>query len=229
MDPNQVPQKQSQTENSQVKQVDVKNQPPPNQQIADQTPQSEQQPPQPLEKKHSLSTHSKSLDAFGFISMFISLYFVSAAIGMMLHFYAEKYFPIIGNEASDGSSIGDVFSYFLIDEFSSSYGTISPLVPYIATLIVVYPMFAILFLVMNKRTLDDSSIRELKSRKFFLYFTLVVTFIFMLYKVISLVINLLTGNGNLNFMSHFLITIGINSSIFAYCLNQLWEDKKINA
>ncbi len=184
------------------------------------------QPPlaQPLSKHPSTI-----LDSFGFVFMFITLYFTSASIGMILHTHAEKLFPLIGNEGSESRGLPDVFSWLILDGIGSSYGVISPIIPYLATLIVVYPIFAVLFLLVNKRTLNDPTLRHLKARRYFMYFTLVVTFIFMLYKTIALVMNLLTGNGTMNFISHFLITVFINASIFAYCLYELREDRKINA
>lgn len=178
-------------------------------------------------QKQNVNPHT--LEAFGYLFMFISLYFVSAAVGMILHYSAEKSFPIIGNPGSNSGGLPDIFSWFVLELIGPGYGVISPLVPYLATLIVIYPFFAGLFLWVNKKTLEDPSIRKLDIRRILLAGTMVATFAFMLYKFIYLVMNLLTGNGSLNFLSHFFITISINLTVFLYCFYELREDKKINA
>jgi hypothetical protein len=179
---------------------------------------------------HLSGLHSHlSLESFGYFFMFITLYLVAAAIGMILHYHAENFFPAIGTISRESSGFPDVFSYLILEMVGSGYGVISPIIPHIATLIVVYPFFAFLFLWVTNRKYKDSSVRNLKSRKYFLYVTLVLTFLFMLFKIITLVMNLLTGNGTMNFISHFLITVGINATIFAYCVYELWEDKKYDA
>jgi len=186
-------------------------------------------PQQGIQSSNHSSGNTHTLEAFAYLFMFITLYFVSAAIGMILHYSAEKFFPPLGNPGGDAGGLPDIFSWFVLDVIGSGYGLISPMIPYLATLIVVYPFFAVLFLWVNKRKLEDPAIRKLDIRKLFLYLTLAATFIFMLYKIIYLVMNLLTGNGSLNFLSHFSITASINLSIFLYCFFELREDKKFNA
>lgn len=185
----------------------------------------------PIKKPSHLSGLQShiALESFGYFFMFITLYFVAAAIGMLLHFHADNFFPPLGIVGSESGGFPDIFSYIILEIIGSGYGLISPIIPHIATLIVVYPFFVGLFLWVNNRKYKDPRVRNLKSRKYFLYVTLVFTFLFMLFKTITLVMNLLTGNGTLNFLSHFLITVGINASIFAYCFYELWEDKKYDA
>lgn len=183
---------------------------------------------EPVKKPDHLSNlHSHiSLESFGYFFLFLTLYMVASAIGMILHYHAENLFPAIGTLGGEYSGFPDIFSYLFLESISAGYGVISPIIPNIATLIVVYPFFVGLFLWVNNRKYKDPRVRQLKTRKYFLYITLVFTFLFMLFKTITLVMNLLTGNGTLNFLSHFLITIGINATIFAYCFYELWEDKK---
>lgn len=180
-------------------------------------------------KKSKINKNQYTLEAFGYLFMFINLYIIATAVGMILHFSAEKLFPIIGNPGSGAGELPDIFSVLVVELIGPSYGVISPLVPYLATLIVIYPFFAILFLWVNKRTLLEPEIRKLDMRKLLLYLTLAATFIFMIYKFIYLVMNLLTGNGSLNFLSHFFITVSINLTIFLYCFYELREDRKLNA
>lgn len=181
-----------------------------------------QAPPAPVVQT---SKNPHILDSIGFIFMFISMYFVASAIGMTLHYYANKMFESSGI-LEDGESIWYLVGYFIGAGDGSSY--ISPVIYYSAALIVAFPIFAALFLIMTKRTFENPDLRSLKSRKYLIYFTLVVTFIFMLYKVISLVFSLLTGNIDMDFFSHFLITMGINAVIFSYCIAQARGDHKQN-
>jgi hypothetical protein len=182
-----------------------------------------------IENPHEKKENPHTLEAFGYLFMFITLYFVSAAAGMILHYSAERIFPIIGDPGSTSGGLPDIFSWFVLELIGPGFGVISPLVPYLATLIVIYPLFVFLFLWVNNRTLKDPSIRKLDIRRILLIVTVVATFAFMLYKFIYLVMNLLTGNGNMNFLSHFFITVSINLTIFLYCFYELREDKKINA
>jgi hypothetical protein len=180
-----------------------------------------------MSEKNEDNGNKYTLEAFGYLFMFITLYFVFTAVGMILHYNAEQLFPIIGDPGSASEGLPDIFSIFIVEIIGSGYGLISPLVPYLATLIVIYPFFVALFLWVNKRTLDEPEIRKLDMRRMLFYITLIVTFIFMMYKFIHLVMNLLTGNGSLNFLSHFLITVSINLTIFLYCFYELREDRRI--
>lgn len=190
-----------------------------------QRPVQQYQQPQPVVAA-PLPVNKKShvLDSIGFIFMFISMYFTASAIGMILHYYATRFFKPSGSDVGD--SIWSIFGYLM---GSSGVDYVSPVVYYSAALIVAFPVFATLFLIMTKRTMENPEIRELKARKYLIYFTLIITFILILYKVISLVFSLLTGNINMDFFSHFLITVGVSGVIFAYCITQAIGDHKQNA
>lgn len=195
----------------------------PNPQQVYQKPVQQYQQSQPVPIPSQPTKASHVLDSVGFIFMFISMYFTASAIGMILHYYATRFFRPSG---SDGDSF---WEYAALLVGSSSVDYVSPVVYYSAVLIVAFPIFATLFLIMTKRTIENPEVRSLKSRRYLLYFTLVVTFLFMLYKVISLVFSLLTGSVNMNSFSHFIITVGICGIIFAYCITQTIGDHKQNA
>jgi predicted neutral ceramidase superfamily lipid hydrolase len=93
-----------------------------------------------------------------------------------------------------------------------------------ASLIVSFPLFAFFFLRITKRTIEDVSIRMLKSRKFLIYLTLVVTFIILIINVITLVYTFIGGNITVNFFLKFLITLIVSGMIFAYYLYEVRED-----
>ncbi|MBI4226119.1 hypothetical protein HY612_03325 [Candidatus Roizmanbacteria bacterium] len=154
-------------------------------------------------------------DAFEHILLFISLYVLATSIALTLHFFVDKWIPGISP-----------YSYKY--NYTMGSGGLTLLRGYLASLIVSYPLYAFFFLRVSKRTEHFPIIRNIKARKSLIYFTLVVTFIIVLANVISLVYGFLNGNVTLNFLLHFLITVGVSGTLFGYYLNQVKEDKKIN-
>lgn len=152
-------------------------------------------------------------DAFEHILMFVSLYLLSTSIGLTLHFYVDKWFPGISNK----SYSSDLNSWDL-----------KLLRGYLASLIVSFPLFAYFFLKVSQRTQKYPLIRQLRARKFLIYLTLIITFLIVIGNVISIVYEFINGNVTLNFILHFIITVGISSIIFSYYIAQVKEDEKIN-
>lgn len=164
----------------------------------------------PGEKGQKLAGSLSMWDAFEHILMFISLLVLAVVFGQTLHIFIDKWVP---NVAS--GDYGDLLrSFHLI-----------LLRWYLATLIVVYPLFAFLFLHIYRRTQQNLEIRGLKSRKVLIYLTLTVTFLIMLWKVVNTIFNLLSGNLTSNFTLHLLVTVGISALIFGYYLQQVREDR----
>jgi hypothetical protein len=159
---------------------------------------------------------SSMWDAFEHILMFLSLYILVTSIALTLYFYVDKWIP-----GTSQTSYG-------YDLATSSYGL--PLLRgYLASLIVSYPFFAFLFLRVTKRTQKHPEMRHLKVRRQLIYFTLIVTFLIVMINVISIIYGFLNGNVTVNFILHFIITIGISGIIFGYYLNQVKEDRKYYA
>lgn len=170
-------------------------------------------PPSPTYPKTEGTQGSSMWDAFEHILMFLSLYILATSIALTLYFYVDKWIP-----GASQTSYG-------YDLATSSYGL--PLLRgYLASLIVSYPFFAFLFLRVTKRTQKNPEMRHLKVRKQLIYFTLIVTFIIVMLNVISIIYGFLNGNVTVNFILHFIITIGISGIIFGYYLNQVKEDRK---
>jgi len=108
--------------------------------------------------------------AFQYVILFISLYISFTALGFILHDAVDKYI-------ADSAKVRNVYSII-------SY---SLLRWNIAAIIVVYPIFATLFIVLKRQALKNPNIKNLRARKILIYITLVGTFIIMVIKLGSLV------------------------------------------
>lgn len=151
-------------------------------------------------------------DTFEHILLFITLYVLAVSIGLIIHFFIDKYTT---NALLSNSYFIDSTNYLLRG--------------YLASLIVSFPLFAFFFLRLTKKTRNFPVIRQLKSRKSLIYFTLVMTFLIVLFNIISLVYGFLSGNTTQNFILKFLTTVFISGMIFIYYLGQIKEDRKIYA
>lgn len=168
---------------------------------------------QPEKTVHS-PTQNSMWDAFEHILMFITMYALGTSVALILYFIVDKLVPGITEDAYN--------TY-------SRQSQLTTLRSSIAAAIVSYPLFAFLFWRVTKRTLENPHIRNLKSRKFLIYLTLVITFIIVIVNVIRIVYNFLSGNITANFVLNFLVTVSISGIIFVYYLNQIKEDRKIYA
>lgn len=171
-------------------------------------------PPNVSNTNQTLKGSTNAWDAFEHILMFISLYVMATSIALILHYFVDKYFPGV-----------NINSY---DSYNSSWQD-TMFRGYLAALIVSLPLFCFFFLNITKRTLANPTIRNLQERKTLTYFTLVVTFIIMLWCVIAAVYSFLNGNVTMNFILHILVTILVSGAVFGYYLNQVKEDRKQHA
>lgn len=150
-------------------------------------------------------------DSFEHILMFISMYVLYISFALMLHLYIDRWVPGVNSDIFGGSSYAS---------FNDSL-----LRGYMAALIVSFPLFSYFFLKITKNTKANPTIRNLGSRKFLIYATLIITFIVVLTNVVQAVFGFLNGNVTFNFILHFLDTVGISSIIFIYYLGQVKEDR----
>ena len=161
---------------------------------------------------------SESLwDAFEHALMFLSLYGVAVSLGNMLHLL------IAGPAYNLYDSLTSLFFYRFLGDYHS-------LLRFnIATLIICTPFFIYLFLDVTRRTFKYPRLRQLKARKFWIYATLIVTFIICITKIIMLVYNVISGELTSIYLLHFLVTAGIGGGIFGYYLYQVREDRQYYA
>ena len=149
---------------------------------------------------------------FQYVVEFITLYIWATAFGGVVHFAIDQRFPDPLKIATYTSLIG---SYFMPG--------------YLSALIVAFPIFASLYLILKKQEGQNSEIKNIKIRKVLIYFTLVIAFIILISQLISGVFSFLNGSASLNSFLHILATILIVGSIFLGFLFSVKEDRKINA
>ncbi len=153
--------------------------------------------------------HSNMWVTFQYILAFITLYVTAVSLGGMLYYMADKIFP----DAATASVIYNTIDTYLLKG-------------YIAALIVAFPIFAILFVMVKKEFMAHPEIAGIRSRKVLFYITLVVTFIIMISQVIGVIYDLLGGAVTGQVVSHFIITIIIAGSIFLYLLRSVKTDRQ---
>lgn len=176
--------------------------------------------PTPPSAPHPQSRGISSIwDAFEHILMFISLYVLYTSLGLTLHYFIDRYLPQT-EYSGYGGFLGEIASgpegYFILRG-------------YLSALIVSTPLFSFFFLRVTKRTAQTPEIRRLQARKTLIYFTLVVTFMVLLFNSISTIYTFLSGNVTINFILHLVVNISLSAIIFAYYLNEVKEDRKIYA
>lgn len=180
------------------------------------TPPSPPSPVQTLPTGEKAGPSANMWDGFEHILMFLSLYALATAISILLHTYVDRWIP---NITEYGRSRYNATSYF------SNYLITGSL----AAIIVSFPLFAFFHIHINKKSFIHPVIRSLKVRKFFIYATLVVTFLIGMGNIIAAVYSFLTGNFTTNFLSHLSVTLAIVGTMFFYYLQEVKEDRKIYA
>lgn len=142
-----------------------------------------------------------------YIIMFLAMGVTAISLGALLHSLVDS-----GYGYSGGSSDGFM-------AFASS------------ALIVALPIFAVLFLRLKKAEATETGIRHDPSRRHAVQLTLIVAFLWGLYRLVTYIYSLINGRAE-NFMGsnisdplgnllHTLITVGIAGGIFAY----YWADE----
>ncbi len=173
-------------------------------------------PPPPAPPKNSTNATgglTSAWDAFEHVLLFISLYVLATSIGLILHYFVDKWVP--GVRLTSYVDYGDWQATLFRG--------------YMAALIVSLPLFTFFFLNITSRTNANIAIRGLHARKVLIYITLVGTFIIMIASIIRVVFNMLNGNLSSNFILHLIVTLTVSGVIFIYYLNQVKEDRKIHA
>ncbi|MFZ5425303.1 MAG: DUF5671 domain-containing protein [Patescibacteria group bacterium] len=150
-------------------------------------------------------------DAFLHIMMFISMYVSFIASQVVIFSYINYFVP----ERYRAYTYNN-------DPFSESTWAV-------AALIVTFPFFAYLFLKIAKKTKEDPMVRSLKSRKILIYGTLIATFVTMIVITIIEVAGLLTGDVTTNINLKLLSVFVVSALVFSYYLNQVKEDRQVNA
>lgn len=146
---------------------------------------------------------------FLYVILFISLYVFATALGGILHYGVSDFIPDKLDTVNAGYTIGKTLMQ-----------------TYLACLIVAFPIFAALFLLLKKQTIKTPAIKGLRIRKILIYLTLVGTFLIMLGHVIFTVYGFLGGSVTARSLADLGVTFLVAGSIFTYFLMDVWGDRK---
>lgn len=152
---------------------------------------------------------------FLYIILFITLYVSATALASILKFLVDQVIPDVLSKRSTYSYIGSIF-----------YGP-ETIIYHLSAMIVTFPIFAFLFLFLKKQQHLNPAVRNLRSRKLLIYLTLVITFLIMIFDLISTVYGFLNGTVTGRSISHFAITMLVSGSIFGYYVWEVKEDRRI--
>lgn len=150
--------------------------------------------------------------SFQYVLLFVTLWIWSIALGGVLHYGIDKHIP----EAAALGQVdygGMMNSYFLQG--------------YLASLIVAYPFFVWFFILVKKQIEATPTVRNIKIRKFLIYFTMVINFIYMVSELIKTVFSFLGANTSSRAVPHLLVSLLIPGLICWYLLNEVREDRKV--
>jgi len=151
---------------------------------------------------------------FQYALLFISLYVVATSLGGIFHNWVDTTF------VDKVASTYDSYSY------SSGSRDDWMLRLWIASIIVSFPIFAVLFVLLKKQISQKPAIKNLRARKILIYLTMVGTFIIMIGHLIMTLFGMLDGKATGNSFAHLGVTFVVAGSIFGYLLNEVREDRK---
>lgn len=147
--------------------------------------------------------------AFEYIILFITLYIWATSFGGILHYAVDK-------------NIKDPIDNL---SFYSSLST-GIMTGYLSGLIVAFPIFAVLFLILKRQVREKPAVKNLRVRKVLIYLTLLGTFLLMIGHIIITFWGFLSAATTLRSFMHLLVTLVVAGSIFIYFLIEVWGDRK---
>ncbi|MCX6765279.1 MAG: DUF5671 domain-containing protein [Candidatus Nealsonbacteria bacterium] len=95
----------------------------------------------------------------------------------------------------------------------------------IASLIIVFPVYILVSWYLNRNYLKNPEIREMKLRKWLIYFTLFVAALVIIGDLVSVILNFLRGDTTLRFILKAFSVIIVAGGIFGYYLDDVKRDK----
>lgn len=148
---------------------------------------------------------------FQYILVFITMYVSFTALGGILHYAVDKNIP----------DPLDQMNYYSASSFNDYF-----LPGYLASIIVTFPIFAVLFVILRRQAINRPAIKNIRSRKFLIYLTLVVTFIYMIFHLITTVYQFLQGTSTSRSLLHLGVNLLVAGSIFIYLIFEVKGDRK---
>lgn len=150
--------------------------------------------------------------SFQYIILFICLYVFATSVGGIWHEAVIRLLP-------DNLQAQEYDSYMREAMNGALKG-------YIAAIVVTYPIFAALFLLLKRQVIQRPLIRNIRARKILIYLTLVVTFLVMISHLILTLIEFLNGSASSRSFAHLGVTFLIAGTIFGYLIHEVAEDRK---
>lgn len=144
-------------------------------------------------------------DVFTHLLAIIFLYVTVLTFGSLIFILVDRFFP----DPLVSWSSGDISSQLRWP---------------LAVLTIIFPLYLWLTYYLQKDILRIPEKRELKTRKWLLYFTLFLTTIAIVVDLVTLLYNFLNGELTLNFILKVLAVFAIAASVFAYYLWTLRKD-----
>jgi hypothetical protein len=171
------------------------------------TPQSDLELPPPPPPPQP---HIGMWTGFLYILFFISLYVLATAIAGLFHDMVDKMVP----------DIKPSYDYYNSSDNASLVRSA------VAAVIVSYPIFVTLALILKKQLSKQPAVSNLRSRKLLIYITLIGTFLIMLGHIIFIIYSFLDGKLTGNAVGHLAVTFLIAGSIFGYFISEVKHDRK---
>ena len=144
---------------------------------------------------------------FLYIIFFISLYVLATSIGWVFHIAIDKMNPAP-------------------EVINAYHGDLSQTRGLLAAIIVSYPIFLTLAMILKKQLLKQPAVSNLRSRKILIYITLIGTFLIMLGHIIFTLNDFLAGTITTAALEHVAVTFLIAGSLFWYFLDEVKSDRK---
>lgn len=149
---------------------------------------------------------------FLYIIYFISLYVWATSVGNILHEFVNRYVK----DALETEEAIRSFGYFGADYIIRWS---------LASLIIFYPIFALVHLVIAHMMVVQPETVNIRVRKILIYITLIGTFLISSYQLVKFVYTYLDGSTSMRVFAHFATTTAITTLIFlVYCF-QIRKDK----
>jgi len=150
--------------------------------------------------------------SFQYVLLFITLWIWSIAMGSIWNYAIDKHIP---------DNLAKSLSYDYMSVINSTF-----LQGYLAAIVVAYPFFIGLFISLDKQVEINPGVRNIKTRKILMYFTIVVNFLYMITMLIITVFGFLGATTSTRTIPHLLVNLLIPGSICMFLLQEVREDRK---
>jgi len=156
---------------------------------------------------------------------------LATSVGGIFHLWVDKIYPGSTGSPTDYTQEANNMMISQIDTvgsfFNGDYDTIALVRGYIAAIVVSYPLFLVLAIILKKQLIKQPMVKNLRSRKILIYITLIGTFVLMLGEIITTGYDFLAGSFTDNALRHLLVTFIIAGAIFIYFFSEVKNDGNV--